>query len=186
MIRPIALILPVLSFFLRSSTQGLPTDDCPILGPSFPSNFDPSSSTAIRELQSLFPEQIESLFSSGVINRTHVSFSIDVFSTATNSSIYSYHHAAPGLNGTLTAGVLNDGTIYRIGSVSKLYTVYAILAIAGMEVLDHPVTRYLPELAGNSRSDPLERIIWDDVTVGALASHLGGTGGFREWRLLSL
>ena len=82
--------------------------------------------------------------------------------------------------------MLNDDTIYRIGSVSKLYTVYAILANAGMGVLDHPVTRYLPELAGNSGSDPLQRISWEDVTVGALASQLGGTRGFRECRLLSL
>lgn len=173
MVRPIALILPLLSIILRSSTQSLPTDDCPILGPSFPSNFDLSSSTTIRELGSRFPEQIKSLFSSGAVNRTHLSFSINVFSTVTNSSIYSYHHAAPGLNGSLTAGVLNDGTIYRIGSVSKLYTVYAILAYAGMEVFDHPVTRYLPELVANSRGDPLERINWEDVTVGALASQLG-------------
>lgn len=182
MFRRIALILPFLSFVPRSSTRSLPTEDCPILGPSFPSNFDLSGGTTIRKLQSRFPEQIESLFSSGVINRTHTSFSIDVFSAVTNSSIYSYHHAAPGLNGTLTAGVLNDGTIYRIGSVSKLYTVYAILANAGMEVLDHRVTRYLPELAGNAGSDPLQRIRWEDVTVGALASQLGGSGGMRECR----
>ena len=78
--------------------------------------------------------------------------------------------------------MLNDGTIYRIGSVSKLYTVYAILANAGMEVLDHRVTRYLPELAGNAGSDPLQRIRWEDVTVGALASQLGGSGGMRECR----
>lgn len=183
MFRRITLLLPFLSF-VRSFTQAIPTDDCPILGPSFPSHFDPSSTTAIRELQSRFPAQLESVLSSGGINRTHTSFSINVFSAVTNTSLFSYHHAAPGLNGTLTAGVLNDDTIYRIGSVSKLFSVYAILVNAGMEILHHPVTRYLPELAGNAGSHPLERISWEEVTVGALASHLAGTGAMREFHPL--
>lgn len=80
--------------------------------------------------------------------------------------------------------MLNDDTLYRIGSVSKLLSVYAILVKAGMEIFDHPVTRYLPELAGNAGSDPLERISWEEVTVGALASQLAGTGGMRECCLL--
>ena len=172
-------VLQLLPLILVGS-QSIPTDECPILGPAFPPNFDVSSTSAFRDAAATFPSVIESLFSSGAVNRTHSSFAIDVFSAATNKSLYQYHHAAPALNGTLNAGVLNDQTIFRMGSVSKLYTAYAILAHAGMGVLKDPVTKYLPSLAGNPRDKPLEAIIWEDVTVGALLSHQGGTGGTRK------
>jgi CubicO group peptidase (beta-lactamase class C family) len=163
---------------LAAAQIPIPTDDCPILGPAFPSDFNVSSSTAIREAISAFPGLVDNLFNSGVMNRSDVSFAIDVFSSETNASIYNYAHSGEDLKSSLTAGVLDDGTIFRIGSVSKIHTVYAILAVAGMEIFEHPVTKYLPELA---RDDvPGDRIVWNEVTVGALASQMGGTGGFRE------
>ena len=172
------LFLP--SLVLASFSDVVPTRDCPILGPTFPLGFDLTQSNAIRAVNHEFPALIKSLFSSGIIDSKQSSFTIDVFSTARNESLYSYAHAAAGLNSTLTAGVLNDETIFRIGSVSKLYTAYAIIAQAGIEVLDHPVTRYLPELGGNSRADFLSNIIWEDVTIGALMSQQGGSGGIRK------
>ena len=158
--------------------QALPTQECPILGPSFPSSFDITTTKAFRDAKSSFPKRVEALFSSGLVNRTGSAFTIDVFSTVTNSSIHSYYHAGSALKDTLVGSATDDGTIMRIGSVAKLYTIYAILVHAGMNVLNHPVTRYLPELAGNAGDDPIERIIWEDITVGALASQQGGTGGF--------
>ena len=120
------------------------------------------------------------MLSSGAIPSNQSSFTVDVFSTSTNESLYSYAHSALALDRSLTTGVLNDETIFRIGSVSKLYTAYAIIVQAGIEVLDHSITQYLPELAGNPREDSLTKIIWEDVTVGALAAHQGGTGGVRK------
>jgi len=164
---------------LAAAQRPTPTDDCPILGPAFPSDFDVTSSTAIKEAISAFPGLIDNLFDSGVMNRSDISFTIDVFSSETNDSIYSYVHSGEDLKSSLTAGILDDGTIFRIGSVSKLYTVYAILAVAGMEIFEHPVTKYLPELAWDDI--PSDKIVWNQVTVGALASQMGGTGGFREF-----
>jgi CubicO group peptidase (beta-lactamase class C family) len=152
-----------------------PTDDCPILGPALPSDFDPSNSTAIKDAISSFPSLIENLFELEAINRTGSSFMIDVWSTQTNASIYQYSYSAEMLDPYLTAGVLDDETIFRIGSVSKLFTAYALLSAAGMEVFDHYVTEYLPELAGNTDPDTVK---WEEVTVGALAEQQGGTGGF--------
>ncbi|KAF4472923.1 hypothetical protein FALBO_186 [Fusarium albosuccineum] len=153
------------------------TDFAPLIGPSYLTNFDPTKSETVKDAISAFPEVVEKLFSADVINSTDLVFGIDVFSAATNESLYSYFHVGEGLNKTLTAGTLNDRTISRTGSVSKLFTAYAILAKAGFEVFSHPVTRYIPELAGNSSDDPLENIRWEDITVGALASHQAGTGG---------
>lgn len=163
-------------------TTALPSSDCPILGPTFPQNFNLANTKAFQDATSAFPNLIDELFASGAVNETISTFYIDVFSTRTNDSIYHFSHVAPGYPGALTAGKLDEDTVFRTGSVSKLVTMYAILARAGnLEILGHPVTWYLPELRGNEGGDALEKIVWEDITVGALAAQMGGTGSFREW-----
>jgi CubicO group peptidase (beta-lactamase class C family) len=158
----------------------IPTVECPLLGPVTPSGFDLSTFEAIKNATAAFPSIIESFFENNILNQTHTSFAINVFSTATNESLYSYYHAAEALNDTLSTGKLDDGTTFRVGSVSKLFTAYAILVKEGFDVLDKPVTEILPELAGNNKSEPLDRIYWEDVTVGALLAQQGGSGGVRK------
>jgi CubicO group peptidase (beta-lactamase class C family) len=172
-----ALIASLLGAAGTSAARIVATDEVPLIGPSFISNFDPSGSVAIRKARSELPGLIDNLFKTNVLNRTDLAISIDIFSAATNDSLYRYTHVGENSKKSLTAGTLNDKTISRTGSVTKLFTVYAILAKAGIEVFSHPVTKYLPELGGNSSSDPLERIRWEDITVGALASQQAGSGG---------
>lgn len=174
----IAIALPLL---WSQVVDGRPTDNCPFLGPSFPYSIDLPGSEAIRNASAHFPDAIEALFESEVLNRTHVSFTIDVFSTATNQSIYSFSHEGSSLNGTLTTGVLDENTIFRIGSVSKLYTTYALILVGGYQVLEEPVTKYIPELAGNLERNPIDNIRWEDVTIGSLAAHQAGAGGACEF-----
>jgi CubicO group peptidase (beta-lactamase class C family) len=169
--------LSLLCLGMVTNGLGRPTEECPILGPVLPSGFDLSKFKVVQETKSNFPNIIESILSSGTINETHTSFAINVFSTATNESLYSYYHAAEALNDTLSTGKLDDETVFRIGSVSKLYTAYALLANSGFDIVNRPVTEILPELAGNNRSEPTERVIWEDVTIGALLSHQAGSGG---------
>ena len=152
-------------------------EEVPLIGPAFLTNFDPSNSTSIRNAKSKFPGLIDNLFESGELNKTDLAFSIDVFSAATNASIYHYSHIGENSKKTLTQGKFDDQTIGRIGSVTKLFAVYAIIAKSGIEIFSDPVTKYLPELARNSSGDSLRRIRWDDITVGALASQQAGTGG---------
>jgi CubicO group peptidase (beta-lactamase class C family) len=172
-----ALLGSILGFAVSSTARIIATDEVPLLGPSFLSNFDPSNSTAISHAKSEFPGLIDNLFSTGALNRTDLAFHIDVFSASTNKSIYSYSHVGENSKKSVTSGELNDKTISRLGSVTKLFTVYAIIAKAGIEVFSDPVTKYLPELAGNPAYDPLESIRWEDITVGALASQQAGSGG---------
>ncbi|KAM0812138.1 putative Beta-lactamase [Seiridium cardinale] len=169
--------LLVVSTACAATAAFTPTDQVPLLGPSFLSNFDPTNSSAINRARDTFPKAIEALFESNELNKTDLVFAVDVFSAATNKSIYNYYHVGEGRNETLTSGCLNDKTIARIGSVSKLFTAYAIIAKAGIEVFSHPVTKYLPELACNSSGSPLEHVRWEDVTIGALASQQAGSGG---------
>ncbi|RSM07669.1 hypothetical protein CDV31_008562 [Fusarium ambrosium] len=173
--------LSLLAFAAASSAARIvATDNVPLLGPAFASNFDISKSKAIEDAKAKFPSLIEELFESKTLNKDGLIFSLDVFSASTNSSIYSYKHVGKSQEKALTAGNLSDTTITRTGSVSKLFTAYAIIAKGGMEVFSHPVTRYIPELAGNKSENPLERIDWDDITVGALMSHQAGTGGASD------
>lgn len=174
----IAASIPLLSLAIAQDFG--PTLECPLLGPSFSSNFNLSETDAFAEAKAAFPGVIDDLFEAGRASANTSSFVIDVFSAVSNASLYTYSHeaTAPAMNESFPPD-LNDETIFRIGSVSKLFTVYAILAHAeGLDVLDHPVTQYLPELAGNAGKDPLNRIVYEDVTIGALASHQAGTGGF--------
>ena len=167
----------IVSELAGCSAAHVATDQVPLLGPSFISNFDNSKSQAMIKAKSEFPNIIENLFSSGDLNRTDLIFAVDVFSASTNDFIYGYYHVGEGQEHTLSAGRLDDQTVSQIGSLSKLFTAYAIIAQAGIEVLSHPVTRYLPELVDNSTSNPLRRIDWNRITVGALLSHQSGSGG---------
>lgn len=167
-----------LSSLAASLVIGIPTEDCPNSGPALSSDFNLGDTDAFQNAVAAMPEQIEALMASGQLSSNITTFSLDVFSTVTNESVYSYHHAAPALNSTLTTGKLDDRSVYRVGSVSKLFTAYAILNVADIAVFNHPVTQYLPDLAGNKGPG---KIIWEDVTVGALASQQAGAGGMREY-----
>lgn len=160
-----------------------PSEECPLLGPTFSNDFDLSQSAEFIKAKEAFPSVIEGLIKAGKVSNT-TSFVIDVYSTRTNTSLYTYTNKAvnPRVNETYTAGKLDDETIFRIGSVSKLFTVYAILvAGGGLTALDVPVTRYLPELVKEGEINPLKNVKWEDVTIGALATHQAGTGQFRKY-----
>jgi CubicO group peptidase (beta-lactamase class C family) len=177
MLRNAFLLAALAAIDTRLLVSAVPTEDCPNLGPAFVHNFDIKKTKAFQAAEVVFPEVIETLFSRGAISKNTSTFSIDVFSTGTNESVYSYHHIASDNNATLPAGRVDDESIYRIGSVSKLYTAYAILAAAGIKVLDRPVTDCVPELLGSTRPHTID---WEEVTIGALMSQQGGVGGFRE------
>ena len=175
MFRSLAFLAPLLAL---PSVSSLPTDDCPILGPIFPKSFDVSQSEAFINATELFPEVIAGLFETGAVNETGSAFYIDVFSTQTNTSIYSYGHVGSGVQTSQQGGEMSDETIFRIGSVSKLYTAYAVLVAGGLDIWRDPVTKYIPELEGNPRDQPNDFIIWEDISIGALLSQQAGTAGF--------
>ena len=158
------------------------TTNCPLLGPVLPAPTNPASATAVANAQSTFAAYLDGLLDTGTtdygtLDTQTTSFSINIFSAHDETSLFSYHYEAPGLNGSLTSGQLNDDTLYRIGSLSKLLTVYTLLIQVGDAYLDDPVTKYVPELAaaaaGAGQVD-VHNIRWEDITIRALGSHLSG------------
>lgn len=150
--------------------------DCPLAGASFPASFNFTASKHLQVAKDYFKEGLDA-FTDSEVNKTGLVIMVDVFSTQTNSSIFSYYNIGDDAKG-IVKGDLNDKSVSRIGSVSKLFTSYSILTEAGsLDVLDDPVTKYLPELRPCGPGNPITTIDWSKITVGTLMSQQGGTAG---------
>ncbi|KAJ8109047.1 hypothetical protein OPT61_g7739 [Boeremia exigua] len=140
---------------------------CPILGPVFPAPSALSSSTAFQDTLKALQSKIDQAFANGNTSYGSVNpydtYSIQIFSTASEELLFDYHRRGPTVLGNQT---VDGDSVYRIASTTKLITVYLLLIAAGPEVLHDKVTKYLPELAGEA--------YWDDMSVGSLSNYLAG------------
>lgn len=114
-----------------------------------------------------------------VTGLNETSFSVEAFSIHDPESLFTFHYSALSLaNSTEGVAVANSTSIYRIGSISKAWTVYIWLLAVGDEAFNDPITRYVPELAeyasSHDTADQLNILNWNSVTIGALASQLSG------------
>ncbi|KAG5808095.1 hypothetical protein H9Q71_007340 [Fusarium xylarioides] len=150
---------------------------CPLLGPDLPIPTALGNEVSVRNALS----EIQQLVPSLDIDFQNTSFSIDIYPAADKQPLFSYHHSTPILqNHSHGVQVVNDTTVYRIGSISKLLTAYVYLLEVGDVSFNQPVTRYVPELADisaglrNKSDSALQYVDWDVITIGALASHMAG------------
>lgn len=139
---------------------------CPMLGPVFPAPTELPSAVGFQDTLKTLQATLDEAFiagntSFGRIN-SNDTYSIQIFSTASEELLFDYHHRGPTVVGNRT---VDGDSIYRIASTTKLITVYLLLLEAGEEVFAEKVTKYVPELAGAPG--------WDDITVGSLAGNLG-------------
>ncbi|KAM5349515.1 hypothetical protein ACJ41O_006020 [Fusarium nematophilum] len=169
---------------LATHTLGQSNPTCPLLGPIFPPLRNGlTESAAINDAV----VRLNGLMEEVVKNGTNTTFFVQAFSGA--DTLFNYGYVPPSMNDSLTTGILNENTVFRIGSISKLLTVYTLLAEVGMERLADPITKWVPELAraARRRGDPVQSTQWDEVTIGQLASHLSGIGrdfGFVDYSVL--
>ncbi|KAK4152674.1 D-alanyl-D-alanine-carboxypeptidase/endopeptidase AmpH [Chaetomidium leptoderma] len=177
---------------VAAATPALAGPNCPPLGPVFEKtyNFKTSSAmqAAIANLTATFTawDQIDG---PGVRANT-TSYSIEVFSTSKeNPIIFDWHHTAASLAAaTNTSGVskTDANAVYRLGSLTKVFTVYTWLAQDGDSKWNEPITKYVPELAEaaqRAKADPVSNVPWDEVTIGALAGQM--SGAIRDYGLMS-
>ncbi|SCN76303.1 uncharacterized protein FFB20_05231 [Fusarium fujikuroi] len=153
---------------------------CPLFGPDLPIPTSLSDDISIRDAMSEILQLVPSL----EIDLQNTSFSIDIYPGADKQPLFSYHHSSPTLqNHRHGVKAVNDTTVYRIGSISKLLTAYVYLLEVGDVSFNQPVTRYVPELAefsanlrdsSNEPASALQYVDWDAITIGALASHMAG------------
>ena len=161
-------------------------DYCPLLGAVYPTprNINSNALTvgAVASLTEALDKAVrENQTPYGNFSSASNSFSINAISVNEDKPIFQYHHTASLLDNTSTTTVTGD-TVFRIGSISKLFTTFALLLQEGTIIFDDPVTKYIPELSDVAKSqatgtfDPVTEVQWKDVTVGALASQLAGIG----------
>lgn len=157
--------------------------NCPILGPAYPAVIDPVSSTVLQQAKSASDEALKLALSNGALKANATSFSIRVFSSYVDGPIYEYHHTADTPNngsGLPSTRQVGPETLYRIGSIAKLVSVYAILSSKLSDrYWDEPVTKYVEELAtapSGNQNDAVDKVQWSEVTLGGLASQMSGIG----------
>ncbi|CAO1602427.1 hypothetical protein XANCAGTX0491_006038 [Xanthoria calcicola] len=103
------------------------------------------------------------------------SFSVAV--TSTTQTLWTTSYTAPILgnysNGPPTT--MSDQSYFRIASISKVFTVLAILLQekAGNCSLRDPISRHVSELNERAGADP-HTAEWDSITLETLASQLSG------------
>ena len=174
-----SLIFISLALFNSASAQS--PNYCPLLGPVYPpptalSN-DPTFATAVQDIISI----LDQTTSNGSLSNN--SISVQIFDASHTGPLLNFAYTANNINTTLGVGKVDQDTVFRVGSVSKLWTMVLFLVEEGLWPFQEPVIRFIPELREaasklqwNPRKsrDAIDYVHWGEVSVGELASHLAG------------
>jgi CubicO group peptidase (beta-lactamase class C family) len=181
-----SLLARSVSFFLLLSSALSTFTPCPLLGPAFPPFVLDTNHTIVRNALENLTANFDQLVQTGTGPNGDVSpnttFSVALFSANKGTAeeepfFWEYHYTSPALRMTnhLSQNVTKD-SIYRIGGLTEVFTVWSLLLAEGDQIFNDPVVKYLPELANTSKEqlDTIYLVKWSDVTVGQLASHMSG------------
>lgn len=164
------------------ATDAIP--DCPFPGPAFPKPTKLASSETFKSVLANLTDTFKARDQDPANNPNGTSWSVQVFSVSdtdndNSSPLWEYHHSAPSLATADTGGVkeVDGDTIYRLGSLTKIFTILTFLVEAGDGYWNTPVTKFVPELAllaDKYQYDPVMNVDWASITLGELASHTAG------------
>lgn len=145
-----------------------------LLGPQYPHPTSLPSQPPFQSALSSFTTSLTANLTQSPYNST--TFSLAIFSTSDEPGqlAWEYHHASTAL--AAKGGVEVDAeAVYRIGSISKLLTIYLFLVLEGDRLWNEPVARYLPELADLAGEDVGHAVPdWGAITVGDVAGQVAG------------
>jgi CubicO group peptidase (beta-lactamase class C family) len=174
----VALAFGAVLLAARSSmVNGIP--HCPYQGPAFPKPTNLAAAEAVQSALSGLTTTFKARETQPIMNPNGTSWSIQVFSASMDTPLWEHYHTAGDLKYSDTPGVKTPGpdTVYRLGSLTKIFTIMTFLIHGGEEYWNTPVTRWVPELkalASRADADPVMNVDWDSVTVGNLATQMGG------------
>ncbi|KAI0887715.1 beta-lactamase/transpeptidase-like protein [Annulohypoxylon maeteangense] len=147
---------------------------CPPLGPVLPAPTNPAAHQSVQ----LAIHNITDAFHNLTAELNYTGISIAVKSIHEDSPLLELHHTPAVLNPNGTA-VIDSQTVYRLGSISKIFAVLSLLQQSQVK-MDDVITKYVPELLElEGEIDEISDITtvrWNEVTLGALASHMSGIG----------
>jgi hypothetical protein len=150
------------------------------LGPDYPAPSNFLNDAQIISASQNLSQQLDSLINGNFTDfDTATSFSIQWFTAESNQPLFQYHYTGPSVaqssNGTHN---ITGDSIYRVGSIAKLYTMYLFMVEAGDQYFTRPITDFVPELAQAAleatTSGTGNATQWEDITIGALASQMAG------------
>ncbi|KFG84826.1 putative penicillin-binding protein [Metarhizium anisopliae] len=186
------MLLYLCFFSLSGLTSATAAFDQKVLGQTYPFPENLGSAHAVRTASSYISHELQNALNTGLSKFGNItaktnSLSSTMISAQDSQPFLDFHYSAANLN--VSGGSTNRVTgnsVYRIGSISKLFTVYSLLLNGGEKIWDMPVTNYLPELrkavSQRGANSAIDHVQWDQVTIGALASQLAGIG--RDGRVL--
>ncbi|KAI1108301.1 beta-lactamase/transpeptidase-like protein [Nemania sp. NC0429] len=176
---------PIASLLVFASVAFAARDGlCPPLGPVLPAPITPSSHPSVHAAIQSITDRFQNL--TAAFNTTGISLAIQ--SIHETDPMLQFHYTPPVFDKTGTSAI-NSETIYRIGSISKMFAVLSVLTQGKMKMED-PITKYVPELLQLKRhavpvANDITAVNWDQVTVGSLASHMSGIGTDLAYDLAS-
>lgn len=153
---------------------------CSLLGPVYPAPDGLLSSEAFLVSKATLLQVLKDGIKTGQtdygpLEGVNTTFSVGVFSARDPDLLFEFHHQATGALAPKPGPTLNGESVYRVASVTKVLTILTILARLGGKVpWEDSITKYVPELRKAPKGDVVENVQWDDVSLGALASHLSG------------
>ncbi|KXG50964.1 Beta-lactamase-related protein [Penicillium griseofulvum] len=162
---------------LAFSAEATKTTGCPLLGPAFPAptalSKDPTFLRKAGELTSKLNQAIHN----GSL--PSISFAAQVFSSEEEDTAFGFYHTDPPVRvGSVGVKEVDENSMFRIGSISKLWTMFLFMTFEGTRYFHEPVSKYVPELRTNytarQAKDSINYLKWSDVTIGELASHQAG------------
>ncbi|KAI2617783.1 beta-lactamase/transpeptidase-like protein [Hypoxylon sp. NC1633] len=164
--------------------------NCPLYGLGYPKPTNVLTQSGIKiaadALDAAFTQSIDNAANSG---SSQFSYSVEVFSADEEEPLWSHHWTATNLGTLNSTGVteVNGDTVYRIGSLTKIYSILTFLAEVGDSMWNEPITKYIPEIEAMVEADvdyshSISTPDWASITIGSLASQLSGLA--RDYALL--
>ncbi|CAN8105933.1 unnamed protein product [Discula destructiva] len=157
------------------------------LGPSYLAPSDLSSDQSLvayswqnlsQNLQNSIDGTNDSSFVTGIEN---VTFSLGVFSLFDdNATALQFHYTSPEiLNAPNGTHKVDADSVYRIASITKVFTVLAGLIELNITDWERPLTQLLPTLdqfseQTSGKHDPINLVDWNQITPSALAAQIAG------------
>ncbi|KAF7596812.1 hypothetical protein BBP40_012411 [Aspergillus hancockii] len=168
-----------------------------ISGPVYPAPRDLTSNSSRvaaswKNLSSILKENLgrrNTSSDSEVFQLKNLTFSVGVFSTHDPAAarLQIHHTSAEVANSSEGVNKVDGDSIYRMASVSKLFTVFAGLLVLDSKDWDRPLTDIFPEMADFVQEEskdlqPVYDTQWDKITLDAIAGQMGGIprGGGAE------
>lgn len=170
-------------FLAATLAAGSPNLYCPLLGPVFPPpqnlNDSPTWHDLRENITATLHSEIQKAKTSeeygSVLNFTSTSFALQIFSTSDSDPLlFEAYTSETTREANIGVQEVDQDTVFRIGSGSKLWTTLLLLKELGDGVFSDPVSKYVPELAAAEVADGVSSVRWDEVTVGELVSHMAG------------